>query len=335
MTTVGYCKYRQAIPGSRRYSPLQQPTVQQVMIETLYAGPVSVFLIGAHTNLSVFLMNYPHLKKNIEHIYVMGGGVLSENPRGCCFGNASSSSQPGMCDCPGNLFTDYIVILMLSSISWRSFAAYQVFHSGIPITIVPLDATNTIPITEDTIPSCGSLDHALKKDGDHSGHVQTGLRDPYCFVENGKGKCKDGYTMEVTGPGAVCILVASKAKPNPDVDSKLDRFNSFWLEVLYKPDFGNKKLGNQLCSIWMRAGFSVSILSPQSACGSSQPESTPTGWANPAAIDIIYDLLHMMSRNDIPVDLGDVISMNQSDKVFPRVGDCTCEGYPTWKQGIS
>ncbi|KAE8076816.1 hypothetical protein FH972_015441 [Carpinus fangiana] len=28
------------------------------------------------------------------------------------------------------------------------FAAYQVFHSGIPITLVPLDATNTIPINE-------------------------------------------------------------------------------------------------------------------------------------------------------------------------------------------
>ena len=30
----------------------------------------------------------------------------------------------------------------------------------------------------------------LKKRGVHSGHVQTGLRDPFCFVQNGKGKCK-------------------------------------------------------------------------------------------------------------------------------------------------
>lgn len=30
----------------------------------------------------------------------------------------------------------------------------------------------------------------LKKGGVHSGHVQTGLRDPFCIVKKGKGKCK-------------------------------------------------------------------------------------------------------------------------------------------------
>lgn len=49
---------------------------------------------------------------------------------------------------------------------------------------------------------------------------------------------------------------------------------------------------------------------------------TLTGWANAATIDIVYDLLHMMGRDDIPVGLGDVFAMNQSDKVFPPVGDC-------------
>ncbi|KAK8613057.1 hypothetical protein V6N13_104380 [Hibiscus sabdariffa] len=49
---------------------------------------------------------------------------------------------------------------------------------------------------------------------------------------------------------------------------------------------------------------------------------SPTGWANAATIDIIYDLLHMMGRDDIPVGLGDVFAMNQSDKVLPLVGDC-------------
>lgn len=49
---------------------------------------------------------------------------------------------------------------------------------------------------------------------------------------------------------------------------------------------------------------------------------TPTGWANAATIDVIYDLLHMMGRDDIPVGLGDMFAINQSDPLFPAVGDC-------------
>lgn len=49
---------------------------------------------------------------------------------------------------------------------------------------------------------------------------------------------------------------------------------------------------------------------------------SPTGWANAATIDIVYDLLHMMGRDDIPVGLGDVFPLNQSDPVFSAVGDC-------------
>lgn len=49
---------------------------------------------------------------------------------------------------------------------------------------------------------------------------------------------------------------------------------------------------------------------------------SPTGWTNSATIDVIYDLLHMMGRDDIPVGLGDAFAMNQSDPIFPIVGDC-------------
>ncbi|KAK9288648.1 hypothetical protein L1049_017108 [Liquidambar formosana] len=190
----------------------------------------------------------------------------------------------------------------------------------------------------------------LKKDGVHSGHVQTGLRDPFCLMENGKGRCKDGYTEEVTGPEAVRVLVATKAKPNQNSSSPLDRafFKSFldvlnspqntgrfnfttqfpyYEEVFYKPDFGTKKLGKPVVfDMDMSAGDFLALFYllkvPVEVINLKAILVTPTGWANAATIDVIYDLLHMMGRDDIPVGLGDVFAMNQSDSVFSAVGDC-------------
>ncbi|GJN14237.1 hypothetical protein PR202_gb01035 [Eleusine coracana subsp. coracana] len=54
--------------------------------------------------------------------------------------------------------------------------------------------------------------------------------DSFCHVKGSKkGKCEDGYTKEVSGPEAVKIRVATKAKPNVDKNSPLDRefFKSF------------------------------------------------------------------------------------------------------------
>ncbi|KAK9933622.1 hypothetical protein M0R45_020810 [Rubus argutus] len=359
-------------------------------------------------------MNNPGLKKNIEHIYVMGGGVRSKNPTGCCPKNASSSVYPSRCGDPGNLFTVYTSNPYAEfNIFGDPFAAYQVIHSGIPVTLVPLDATNTIPINQNFYEafeknqktyeaqycfrslkmqhdtwfdnqfftsyfmwdsftsgvavsimrnqhnsSHGENEFAemeymnitvitsnkpygvsdgsnpffdglkvpkfnLTKNGVHSGHVENGLRDPFCIVKNGKGKCKDGYTAEVTGPEAVRVLVATKAKPNKDVESPLDReffksfldvlnspeqtgkFNfttqfPFFKEVAYKPDFRNTKLGKSVVfDMDMSAGDFLALLYllkvPVEVINLKAILVTPTGWANAATIDIIYDFLHMMA----------------------------------------
>lgn len=53
---------------------------------------------------------------------------------------------------------------------------------------------------------------------------------------------QDGYTMEVTGPEAVSVLVATKAKPNRDSNSSLNRefFISF-LDVSSSTSWSNDK----------------------------------------------------------------------------------------------
>ncbi|KAG8658763.1 hypothetical protein MANES_03G189100v8 [Manihot esculenta] len=315
----------------------------------------------------------------------------------------------------------------------------QVIHSGIPVTLVPLDATNTIPINEDFFKTFENSQHTyeaqycfqslkmardtwfddqfytsyfmwdsftsgvavsslrnlhnqneenefaemeymnitvvtsnepygiydssnpffdgrrvpkfnLKKGGVHSGHVQTGLRDPFCIVQNGKGRCQDGFTKEVTGAEGVRVLVATRAKPNPDTSSELDRayFKSFldvlnhpqqtgrfnfttqfpnYKEVYYKPDFGSKKQGKPVVfDMDMSAGDFVALFYllklPVEVINLKAIIVSPTGWANAATIDLVYDLLHMMGRDDIPVGLGDVFAVNQSDPIFSAVGDC-------------
>ncbi|XP_073010370.1 nucleoside hydrolase 3-like [Typha latifolia] len=397
------------------------------MKDTISKGPTTVFLTGSHTNFALFLMTNPQLKRNVEHIYIMGGGIRSENPTGCCPKN-STTCQPQQCGDKGNLFTGYTSNPYAEfNIFSDPFAAYQVFHSDLPITLVPLDATNTIPINEQFFLSfeqhqrtyeaqycfqslkiirdtwfnddfytsyfmwdsflagvalsiirngdkpLGDNEFAemqylnitvvtsnkpygindgsnpffdgrsipkfnLQKGSIHSGHVQTGVQDPFCFVNGSvKGQCEDGYTKELTGPDSVRVLVASKAKPSEDVNSPLDRefFNSFlevlnlpqhsgrfnfakqfrhYMEIFYEPDFTNQTRGIPVVfDMDMSAGDFLALMyllkAPVESIDLKGILVSGNGWANAATIDIVYDVLHMMGRDDIPVGLGNVTAL--------------------------
>nr|XP_043630386.1 uncharacterized protein LOC122601710 [Erigeron canadensis] len=310
----------------------------------------------------------------------------------------------------------------------------KVIHSGIPITLVPLDATNTIPITQEFFEAFENNQHTyeaqyifkslkmahdtwfdnqfftsyfmwdsfmsgvatssmkheenefaemeymnitvitsnkpygiydgsnslfnghkipkfgLHKNGIHSGHVQTGLEDPFCHRENGTGICKDGYTEETTGPDSVRVRVATRAKPNVNKTSSLDRefYISFldvlnqpqhrglfnftsefphYKEVLYKPDLSGKKLGKVVVfDMDMSAGDFLALFYllkvPVEEIYVKAILVTGSGWANLATIDVVYDLLHMMGRDDIVVGLGNTFGLNQSYPGNSNLGDC-------------
>ncbi|KAG2619369.1 hypothetical protein PVAP13_3NG141410 [Panicum virgatum] len=433
MSTAGGCRYRQAIPpgrggrldvdtnsgvrrgflpqGPRGYRPLRQPTAQRVMADTLSAGPTTVILLGAHTNLALLLMTHPHLRRNVERAYVSGGAVRV----------------------PGNLFTASATNPAAEfNIFGDPFAAYQVLHSGVPVTLIPLDATNTIPVTEEFYAefrrrqstyeaqycfqsldevlarhmrrtaggghantgyymwdsfaagvALSSMRHGetggvnefaeleymnitvvtsnepygardgsnpffdgratpkfgLQEGGVHSGHVQTGIRDAFCLVPGGNRsrRCEDGYTKELSGPEAVRVYVATRAKPNADKNSSLNRefFKSFlevlnlpknagrfnistqfphYREILYKPDFRNVSRGKPVIfDIDMSPGDFVSLIyllkEPREVIDLKAVLVSGNGWANIASIDIVYDVLHMMGRDDVLVGLGNTTSL--------------------------
>jgi inosine-uridine nucleoside N-ribohydrolase len=97
-----------------------------MMIDTIAAGPTTAFLMGTHTNFALFLMSNPHLKKNVERIYIMGGGVRSHNPTGCC-PKSSISCVRQQCEDHGNMFTAYTKDPYAEfNIFGDPFAAYQV-----------------------------------------------------------------------------------------------------------------------------------------------------------------------------------------------------------------
>ncbi|MEA1902212.1 MAG: nucleoside hydrolase, partial [Actinomycetota bacterium] len=82
--------------------------------------PVTIWAVGPLTNVARALDREPEIAGNIEEIVIMGGAV----------------------DVPGNVFG--------SPAEWNVFidagAAAEVISSGVPITLVALDATNDVPV---------------------------------------------------------------------------------------------------------------------------------------------------------------------------------------------
>jgi inosine-uridine nucleoside N-ribohydrolase len=91
-----------------------------------HAGKLSLVTLGPLTNIADALRKDPSWPANLAGVYIMGGAV----------------SVSGNVQLPGG---------DMSAAEWNLYAdphaAALVFQSGAPITLVPLDATNNIPLT--------------------------------------------------------------------------------------------------------------------------------------------------------------------------------------------
>lgn len=91
-------------------------------------APITVLALGPLTNVGAALEATPTLVDNIAMIYVMGGAVDVE---GSFVSDANTTAE-------WNIFSD-------------PHGAKLTFDSGVPITLVPLDATNEVPVTPEFV----------------------------------------------------------------------------------------------------------------------------------------------------------------------------------------
>jgi len=105
-------------------------TAVELLTSTIQSSrdKVTLLTLGPLTNVGEALHSYPYLVNKLERIYIMGGAVNS----------------------PGNVGQSGVGIEN-NTAEWNLYidplAANLVLGSGVPITLVPLDATNHVPLT--------------------------------------------------------------------------------------------------------------------------------------------------------------------------------------------
>jgi len=155
---------------------------------------ITIAAVGPQTNLATVLTRHPELKAKIKGVYIMGGAL----------------------DVPGN-------IQALDSRSdnetaeWNFYcdplAVKMVVDSGVPIFLVPLDATNQVPLTQDFKGRLSNLKSPAGKFTNKVIHLLTntlGLRDQFylwdpittaCAIDPALAQFNKRTVEIVTDPG--------------------------------------------------------------------------------------------------------------------------------------
>jgi pyrimidine-specific ribonucleoside hydrolase len=113
-------------PPSPVTDPRQDAPQLLASIADAHGGNLALITLGPLTNIADALQIDPSLGTNLANFYVMGGAVSVPGNVQLTDGNMSAAEW--------NLYAD-------------PHAAALVFQTDMPITLVPLDATNNIPLT--------------------------------------------------------------------------------------------------------------------------------------------------------------------------------------------
>lgn len=131
------------LAGAAKLLPQVRATSQQngvdLLISTVQTSkqPITILAIGPLTNIAEALQKAPEIKNHIQAIYIMGGAINVP-------GNLKDAGVPTT-----NLTAEWNIYL-------DPLAASIVVNQDIPVILVPLDVTSTVPVNM-------SFYHALKK----------------------------------------------------------------------------------------------------------------------------------------------------------------------------
>jgi inosine-uridine nucleoside N-ribohydrolase len=164
--------YGVSIPTGGNVSPL---SAADLIIDVLQEAEdaITIVAVGPLTNVAEALQKEPGIAANIQEIYIMGGAVNVDGN----VGNSGVGIENEHAE--WNIYIDPL-------------AANVVFNSGIPIILVPLDATRDVPVTRSFYKTLGK-----NRDTASASLVHDMLTANLGFVDSGGFQFWDSLTAAI------------------------------------------------------------------------------------------------------------------------------------------
>ena len=131
----------QGIGYAKLSAPLGRPQIQKgcdYLIEKVMSSPgeITLVCIGPLTNIALAIRQEPRIVENVKEVFIMGGAIRHE-------GNTTALAE----------FNTYV----------DPDAAHIVFHSGMPITLTPLDVTYQCILMKQDVGQLLKIDSPITK----------------------------------------------------------------------------------------------------------------------------------------------------------------------------
>ena len=170
----------QGIGYAKLPAPQSQPKVQKgsdYLIEKIMSSPgeITLVAIGPLTNIALAIRQEPCIVENVKEVFIMGGAIRHE-------GNTTPLAE----------FNTYV----------DPHAAHIVYHSGMPITLTPLDVTYQCVFLKDDMNRLLKIDSPITKFVADATRFYMEFHDEYQSIEG----CviNDPMTLALTFMPEIC-----------------------------------------------------------------------------------------------------------------------------------